>query len=102
MKGEKIKVPGRLEAERIIKRHLSGGFVVITSYFKKRLAQRGFSIQDVTHLLKTGRIYNEPEIDINSGKPRYRVEGETLDEEVLKVIAELYDEKTILITAFGD
>jgi len=99
---KKIKIPNRLEAEKIIRQHLSGGLVVITRYFKKRLAQRGFSMQDVTHVLKTGRIYNEPEIDINSGKPRYRVEGETLDEDVLKVIAELYDEKTLLITAFGD
>lgn len=102
MKAKKIQIPSKIQAEKIIRLHLSDGFVVITSHFKKRLAERGFSMQDVTHVLKSGRIYSEPEIDINSGKPRYRMEGETLDEEVLKVIAELYDEKTILITAFGD
>lgn len=73
------------------------GSVSYSKHFRKRMAQRGVDANDLMKLASCGMIYNPPEIDINSGCEKYRIEHSGMN---LKVIFTLLEEgnKIRLIT----
>ena len=52
----------KLEALRHIRKNLVKGAIVPTAHFKKRMADRKISTQDVIAVLKNGDIHDEPEL----------------------------------------
>ena len=48
-------------------------------HFKKALADEGLIFPDAWHVLRSGRIYEAPELDIKTREWKYKVEGHTAD-----------------------
>ena len=44
-------------------------------HFRKELAREGLEITDAKMVLKTGTIYDEPELDSKFGNWKYKIEG---------------------------
>lgn len=56
---------------------------------------------DVIHAIRFGLIFEEPEQDIKTGEWKYRVEGESVDGEPLRVvIAIVADDVSKYLTVF--
>ncbi len=92
----------RAEAEDLVRRCLSAGRLIPGRHFREELAAEGLDILDAYHVLKNGRILNEPEPDIRTGDWKYRMEGIDLDGKGLAVVFCFKDDSTgFLITAFG-
>jgi len=57
------------------------------------------------HVLKNGRIYDEPEQDIKTGDWKYRIEGKEVDGRTLKIVFCFKDfggvDTAYLITVFA-
>lgn len=65
----------RVEAEDLVRHCLEDGFLIESCHFKEELANEGLEFEDALLVLKSGRIYDEPEPDIGTGEWKYRIEG---------------------------
>lgn len=83
---------------KLVRKNLVNGEVVITAHFKQRMALRKVSMQDVIYVLKTGAIFDEPELDLKINQWKYKVEGKTIDGALLAIVVALEPNKNILIT----
>lgn len=66
------------------------------------MPQRGVTMPDVLHALKTGEIRREPEWDSDNDNWKYRVEGEDTDGDDLTTITVIIeaDLTLIIVTVF--
>ncbi|MBI5886546.1 MAG: DUF4258 domain-containing protein [Deltaproteobacteria bacterium] len=86
------------QAVKLIRKNLVNGGVATTAHFRQRMEQRKVSMQDVIYLLKTGSIFDEPELDMKVNQWKYKVEGKTIDGASLAIVVALEADKNILIT----
>ena len=63
------------QAECWLRRCLEEGEVVPGGHFRDELAKEGLAFIDAWAVLRSGRVYDEPEPDIKTGEWKYRVEG---------------------------
>lgn len=97
-----VKRLPRTEAAELIRHCLTMGKVIPGKHFREELANEGLDILDAHHILKTGKILQEPEPDIRSGDWKYRIEGIAVDGGALAIVFCFKDADTaFLITAFG-
>lgn len=74
--------------------------VIIRPHAKMRMSQRGYSDQDVLHVLETGLIKNK-EFDSTRGSWKYRVEGEDIDgDDGVVITAIVSSSQQVIITVF--
>lgn len=65
----------RHEAVDLLHHCLEDGEVVPGKHFKDELRKEGLQFEDAWGVLRSGNIYDPPEIDPKSGEWKYRVEG---------------------------
>jgi hypothetical protein len=71
-------------------------------HFKKALADEGLLFPDAWHILRTGRIYAAPELDIKTREWKYKVEGHTVDGVWLAIVFCFKEvDRAFLITVFS-
>jgi len=76
------------------------GSVSITKHARKQMALRGYTTQDVIHILSSGMVMN-PDLKPN-GQLHCRVEGRDLDGDMGVVVTIILDESRLLvITVLG-
>lgn len=63
-----------------------GRRVIPGKHFRDELENEGLTLSDALHVLRTGRIYDEPEQDIKTGDWKYRIEGKEVDGRTLKIV----------------
>ena len=51
------------------------GRIIVGRHFRDELANERLALTDVWEVLRTGRIYGEPETDIRTREWKYRMEG---------------------------
>jgi len=69
-------------AQDMLRDCLSGadeGVVIPGTHFRSELRTEGLSIVDAWHVLRTGCIFNNPELDIKTAEWKYTIEGHTPD-----------------------
>lgn len=101
-----IKRLSRPEAAELARRCLQPGRRVIPGkHFRDELESEGLTLSDALHVLKNGRIYDEPEQDIKTGDWKYRIEGKEVDGRTLKIVFCFKDfggvDTAYLITVFA-
>ena len=96
---KKLSKPAALKIIRGICR--GNGTVIPTNHVRERMAQRQFDFQDVLHVLESGVIQKEPDLDVKTGKWSYRIEGMALDGESLHVCVAIYEEENIIVVLTG-
>jgi ppGpp synthetase/RelA/SpoT-type nucleotidyltranferase len=74
-------------AIKLIREIVQDRGIRITGYFKTRMADRGYDIQDVMNILERGAVTEVQ--DHESGNIRYQVEGVGLDDHPGTVIVEI-------------
>ena len=71
-------------------------------HFQDELAKEGIEFVDVYPVLRTGRIYEEPEPDIRTGEWKYRIEGHEPGGGWLCIVFKFLEEdSTFLITVWS-
>ena len=83
---ELVKCLSRSEAQRLVRHCLSDSKVIFGRHFRDELAADGFDIQDAVAVLRTGQIYNEPEVDVKTREWKYRIEGKSIDGDRLAIV----------------
>lgn len=87
----------KAQALKVIRKILEeGGSLSLSGHYKKRMIERGVDMHDVLSVIKTGRIFIEPEPHIRSGKWVYTIEG-TAGEETLKVPVAIYEDSRMVV-----
>lgn len=79
----------RNDALKAIRGHLNDGFMALTVHFRDMMKKRRYSMLDVTHAIKNGVIYTEPEKDVRTGEWKYKIEGQSVDGEPLTVVVSI-------------
>ena len=78
------------------------GCVVTTKHFRDELANDNLTFEDAWHVLRSGRIFDEPEEDMKTGDLKYRIEGADSEGKWLVIVFTLKPVDTlILITVFS-
>jgi hypothetical protein len=67
-------------------------------HFRERMQERGFDMNDVTHVAKEGTIRRPPEFDIKFRNWKYTVEGRDVEGETLGIVFSVEDGLVTLIT----
>jgi hypothetical protein len=71
-------------------------------HFQKALGDEGLDLQDALALMRSGRIYDEPEPDIKFGEWKYKVEGHEPGGKWLAIIFSFKAlDRAFLITVFS-
>lgn len=101
-----IRRLSRPEAAELVRKCLQPGRRVIPGkHFREELENEGLTLPDALHVLRTGRIYDEPEQDIKTGDWKYRIEGKEVDGRTLKIVFCFKDfggvDTAYLITVFA-
>jgi len=74
--GKPVTVATIQEAQDLLHFCLEGGGEIIPGrHFRDELMQEELSFEDAWVVLRTGRIFEPPEIDIKTGESKFRVEG---------------------------
>jgi hypothetical protein len=93
----------RAEATDAARRCLSGaGRIIPSKHFRDELAKEGLDILDAYHILRTGQVFNEPELDPRHGDWNYRIEGTEPGGRRLAIVFCFKEQDTgLLITIFS-
>lgn len=67
--------PNAVEAKKWANRCLQEGSVLITGHCRKALADDALTTQDALKVIQSGAIYDAPELDLKSGRWKFRIEG---------------------------
>lgn len=88
------------QARKIFTQAFIDGSVLYTKHCRERMAERGVDVNDLIGLSKGGLVYNDPEIDINTGAQKYTIEHPS---PYLKAVFIIVSEKKIrLLTVISD
>src|SRR5580658_1803047 len=97
-----VKCLSRAEPADLVRHYLSAGGEVHVKHVREELENEVLDILDAHRVLRTGRIFQEPEPDIRSGDWKYRMEGTDLEGKPLAVVFCFKDAATgFLITVFS-
>jgi hypothetical protein len=78
------------------------GSVVPGKHFREELGKEGLTIPDAWHVLRSGRIFKPPELDIGTREWKYTIEGYTPDGTWLAIVFCLKQvNQAYLITVFS-
>ena len=91
-----------IEAKKLANQCLKEGSVLITGHCRKALADDSLTTQDALKVIQGGAIYDAPELDLRSGRWKYRIEG-NCPAGVWLVVVFCFDGDSllVLITAFA-
>lgn len=88
-------------AHEIIRKCFSHGVVIYSKHVKERMLQRGYTIQDVEHIVLYGKIIKKG-IHDKTNHWTYTIQGADLDGDDGKVVAGITKYKSaIIITVLG-
>jgi len=91
-----------LEAQDLLRHCLESGKVIPGRHFRDELQREGVSMIDAWSVLRSGRIYNEPEFHVGCQEWNYRVEGHEPGGKWLAVVFSLKAVDTaFLVTVFS-
>ena len=89
------------EAKSIIREIVRGGTLILSRHAKERMAERGYTLQDVVHILLHGEIVKK-EYKNKAQNWAYRVQGYDLENDegaiVVAIIKRMF---AIVITVLG-
>jgi hypothetical protein len=86
----------------LLRHCLEGGFIRPSRHFREELANEGLDLLDAFHVLRTGNIFNPPELDVRFNDWTYRMEGSTPDGMRLAIVFCFKEQETgFLITVFS-
>ena len=92
----------RAEAVDLVRHCLEKGFIRPSSHFRDELAKEELTLLDAYHVLRTGNIFNEPELGIRHQEWNYRMEGTEPDGKRLAIVFCFKEQNSgILITVFS-
>jgi hypothetical protein len=90
------------EAANLMRRCLESGEVVPGKHFRDELVDDNLDMSDALTVLKSGAIYDAPEVDIRTGEWKYRMEGYAPDGQWLAIVFCFKSRKrAFLITVFS-
>ncbi len=91
------------EAQDLLRYCLGGGGTVKPGkHFREELKAEGVSIVDAWQILRTGIVFNPPEIDTKTGEWKYTVEGHEPDGKWLGIVFSFKSlDRAYLITVFS-
>ncbi len=92
-----MKRMSRAEALKKAKAILRDGNIITTTHARQMMKKRGFTAQDIEHVINNGMIYKEAEPHIGTGNWIYNIKGKTVDGKALRVVVEIQD-NIIVIT----
>lgn len=91
--------------ERVLKlfrERIRAGRFVVTLHAAEELEDDGLSVYDVEHAILTGKITRRQR-DVDTGEWKYLVNGRTLSDEEVVVVAKLSPtDKLVIITVYGE
>lgn len=91
----------KIEAVDLVRHCLANGMIRVSKHFKEELANDDLDMLDAYHVLRTGNIFDAPEVDIRWGNWKYRIEGSTPDGVHLAIVfCFLEMDEGFLITVF--
>ncbi len=85
------------EALKLIRRIAQEGKVILSRHAQQRMQERNVTAEDISFSIKNGIINAEPEIHIKTGRWTYRVEGKDVNERVMSLLIDVYEEDVIII-----
>lgn len=92
----------RQQAEDLLRHCLESGQVIPGRHFRDKLAKESITIVDAWFVLKSGRIFNEPEFHVGSQEWNYRVEGHEPGGKWLAVVFSFKSQDSaFLVTVFS-
>lgn len=93
--------PNQQAAHQTIKEIAAGrGDIVISHHAKERMQERGFLMQDVLHILKTGRLTRQ-ELHEPSHTWRHTIQGNDLDGDSGTVVTVIiHQARLVVVTVF--
>jgi hypothetical protein len=92
-----VPLLSKSDALKLLRTCLQTGIVEYHPHFEKRCRERGVDPQDAQYVLRTGVIYDAPELDVRFQDWRYKVEGRPPDGEKLKVIITFLERDEVLV-----
>ena len=101
MKFDPTKELSRKDVESLVRDIVETGTLIMSSHSKERMAQRGYTIQDVQFILSHGRVQSS-EFNAAANNWKYHFEGKDIDGDtgaVIIAIASQYN--AIIITVLG-
>ncbi|MDA8215222.1 MAG: DUF4258 domain-containing protein [Nitrospiraceae bacterium] len=91
-----MKRYSKAEALKVIRNILKNGAVIPSGHVQERMLQRGFDMQDILNVIRTGAIYTEPEIHPKTGRWTYKVEGKTIDGDKIDIVVDIDDKNNCI------
>jgi hypothetical protein len=90
------------EAQNLLRRCLGGGTIRPGKHFREELTAEGLDFPSAWHVLRTGIIFNPPEVDVRTREWKYIVEGYEPDGRWLRIVFSFKSvESVYLITVFS-
>lgn len=78
------------------------GSVIPGKHFRDELAKEELSMLDAWHVLRSGLIFDAPEVDIKTGEWKYRIEGRVPDGKTIGIVFSFKQvDMAFLITVFS-
>ena len=74
------------EAAELLRYCLESSEVVLSKHFRDELVNDHLDMEDALKVLKSGSIYDAPEVDIRTGDWKYRMEGYAPDGRWLAIV----------------
>jgi len=97
---QSIEIPDD-EAQSIIREIVADGILILSHHAKERMAERGYTLQDVIHILLHGEIVNK-EYKNKIMNWSYRIKGYDLEnDEGAVVVAIIKRMSAVVITVLG-
>ncbi len=97
---QSIEIPDD-EAKSIIREILADGILILSHHAKERMAERGYSLQDVVHILLNGEIVKK-EYKNKTRNWLYKIQGYDLEnDEGAVIVAIIKRMSAIVITVLG-
>lgn len=76
-------------ALELLRNCLEDGVIIQSKHFRTELAHEKLTFEDAWHVLRTGQIYDNGELDIKTGEWKYRVEGHETDGKWIAIVFSL-------------
>lgn len=85
--GQPIRCATAQEATNLVRQCLRGnGEVIPGPHFREELKNEGLDIVDAYMVLRSGTIYNPPEVDVRFGEEKWTIEGYEPDGKWLAIV----------------
>ena len=97
-----VKCVSQQKAVDLLRYCLQDGDVIPGRHFREELAAEGLCIEDAFAVLRSGVIYDPPEMDIKTGEEKWRIEGREPGGTYIGIVFSFKTiERAFLITVFS-